>query len=689
MLKKITTTVLTIFMILTSGFLNISADEEEHIYLMPNQTTYITVDGTLDLSNFDSSVATIITNNLSGGDNIAQLGTNSLYDGDMIDLKDAVYVFEKVADRTYKIKSVKNNLYLIADGNYDTYHSASEKTVELRQLEGTDEFALVGNNGRCLFFEYLETGNKRIDHWSLADRFPNTSEKSLVFHLYKYEEVEGVPTYNTSLNTYPEDGEKCIIVAEVADNSGNINSQFKYVLYPNADTSKSGPYSQVAKWHVGKKQDAITELKISASSTASASNFTVTKGTNTTTYRVHIADVPSDIINSDVFVRVNMGNDEVSKVTMMVGSQYQIQVKNLSEVLYWISENENVASVENGLITANGTRNNAIFDKIHIGYIEKGNFKKHAMEVVVINMPVEGYKKYTNTYLQIGDNRTEVSYAWILNNDFISVRDWPVSELKAAINGEVNVGEVGIDENYALIFFGKTTDDREFEESDIKVDGINYVYTNIKEYIEANKTDIETKSSYEQNLFKLIKTADDNDWTIALIFKSEGNDDLNKNIVMKSSYLIMVEKAEGVDYSYKNDKHTIEDKTDSITINDDYKNQFNLTEAELTKTIFKEYKVYHHEGASTNEVIDAELLKDVYIDIDVSSLLNYDQNKILTRKFKVLSKHRDEIVNWGTYEENEGFIRVKVNKFSPFAIVGVDTLVPNNNSYRAPNTGVN
>lgn len=695
MFKKSLITTLVILLTSTTCVFNVFAEDvvDEHIYLLPNQTIYMTVDGDVSLDGYDTSVATIGQTVLSGGDQIAQLGTNDKYDGDIIGLYDAVYKFTLKEGHKYTIQSIKNNKYLKAHSrDVNEYHSTDEEVIQLRRLAGTNEFAFVGDGNRCLFFEYLESGNKRLDHWYL-DGNPNPTQKSIVFHIYKYELDEGNKPKYTELNDFPADGDKCIIVAEVANGVDQINNTYKYVIYPGDGLA----YSQTAKWHYNQTHDLEVELKITAGSIAKASNFKVTKDSATKTYRVHVADVPNKIENADVFIFGSDNDKVINKVTIIAGSQYQLNVKEPSKVLYWLSENENVATVNNnGLITAIGTDNGQVWQRIHIGYVDK-TFIKHSIEVVVINQGVEGFTKNVNTYLQIADNRTTVGYAWILNKDYETVREeWPSSEIKAAMDAEINVGEVNKEDKYSLVFFGKTTDDRRFEEGNIKVDDSNVTIKTIDTLL----SEYETKTNPEEkNIYKLLTTAKENGWQTAIIIDApESNADLNKSIYFNSSYIIKVIKKDNVDYDKKEDKHELKDETPA-TIDSSFKEGFNLSVADVTKTIFKEYNIYH--VGTSAKVENAELAEMIDLDIDVSDLLDYDHSKIAQRKFKVLSIHNGSLIDWGTYStysKDSEFIRVPVNKFSRFAVVAVDTLVtpkseePNqssvNTTYIAPNTSV-
>ena len=255
--------------------------------------------GDADISELDTTVATLTMTGEEVVTDAAQLGSNASYNGDTIDLADCLYNFAANEDGTWVATSTDadgNTVYLYPGHSTSSgYPNAASSNVPLQIFEGYEEdtfnlyTATSDNTNGSASYLYFDRSGLR---WDRVSSFNNREDWMINCSLRLYKPVEGagsaeIPGYErvTELSAITE-GEY-LVVGPGSD--GNL-----YALYPN--TSTANRYCQLAKL-LGRTTVGHTELTF----TGVGPGYTEVQ-VGSVVYQITVADV------TEVNVEIPVGN---------------------------------------------------------------------------------------------------------------------------------------------------------------------------------------------------------------------------------------------------------------------------------------------------------------------------------------------------------------------------------------------
>ena len=255
--------------------------------------------GDADISELDTTVAELTMTGEEIVTDAAQLGSNTSYNGDTIDLADCLYTFTANSDGTWVATSTDANgstVYLYPGHTTSSgYPNAASSNVPLQIFEGYEEdtfnlyTATSDNTNGSASYLYFDRSGLR---WDRVSSFNNREDWMINCSLRLYKPVEGagsaeIPGYErvTELSAIT-DGEY-LVVGPGFD--GNL-----YALYPS--TSTANRYCQLAKL-LGRTTVGHTELTF----TGVGAGYTEVQ-VGSIVYQITVADV------TDVAVALSVGD---------------------------------------------------------------------------------------------------------------------------------------------------------------------------------------------------------------------------------------------------------------------------------------------------------------------------------------------------------------------------------------------
>lgn len=459
----------------------------------PAEEHYVKAGGTIyfagEASGTGAYASQIEAQDVVTNDYLARAGKDRYYDGEFIPLDDCTYTFELVANSTkndevnnhteaqYYIKSTKGEVYLSPPDvgvNYAFNTNTKTATRVERIMSNNDTYRFAFSKAvtgqawayRYIFFEKVNSANHayKFDVWP---RTPNVTsrEVSLLFDLYEQiTDAGGSKSYVPATEIKPTtetETHKYVIAATIREANANDREEeftYRFLLRPSVDFTNKNVYYQSVKWTDGVASQNVDGYKVTVNSGIDFGASTVRKDAGVLVigdkvHRVHAVKLPTtDELQANTQVNSVTGvasGCEISKISMSLGSIYQVAPAAGKDAVYWISQDEKVATVDNrGTISAVGVTDGS-FGKTWVAYMDREN-KLHAIEVVVINQKLSANKKLMDIYLNRVDYHSDlrassVSNVWIDKN-------YP---LKKTYPREVYYYEFDVNEEAGLVFFDK------------------------------------------------------------------------------------------------------------------------------------------------------------------------------------------------------------------------------------------
>lgn len=465
----------------------------EKIRSLPSREYFVKTGGTVYFAGqADRTVenACIITaQDVVTNDHLARGGRDRNYNGEFIALDDCTYTFEPVPDSMqtheaenhteaqYYIKSTKGDVYLTppeAGVNYKFNTGARTATRVERILSANGSYRFAFSRAtpgqswsyRYIFFEKVNSAGHayKFDVWPRTPRV-TAREVSLLFDLYEQitgtDESKSYVRATEILPTTAEETHKYVIAATIREADApdtEENFTYRFLLRPSLDFSNSNVYTQSVKWTDGVVSNTVDGYRLDVDSNITfGAGETLHKDAGILVFedvihRVHAVRRPTaeELADSTVLsVTGSASGNDISKISMSLGSVYRVAAPAGVSAKYWISENENVATVdENGLISAVGVTSGN-YGKTWVAYMDTAN-RLHAIEVVVINQKLSANKKLMDILLTRDDDHSDIRAASVSN--VYRDTDYP---LKKTYPKEVYYYEFDVDEEAALAFFVK------------------------------------------------------------------------------------------------------------------------------------------------------------------------------------------------------------------------------------------
>ena len=434
-------------------------DESNQIYVYTGLSNYVymtTEEGkSVNTSKLNTDIATVKVSNeaLALRWNSTGSGTGD-YNGDTIPLSKCLHTFKKSGSvaNTYTIygKSVNSSkrAYLnIRENGHGYPHS-----------KNTDEVTLTYSNGHFQFSDINDTkytsdktkGNLYFCDWRVFSNQDGYNEYSSLtkmsddFDIYRKakeneqcsEKIAGYVKL-TGLSEI-SDGEKYLIVSPME--AGN---ETNFVLTPYLNNSDRNAHVSVVSDETGA---VVTVTGQSAGRTL----FEV----NGTSYLIIVENVPGSPFVSEQEGSQAVDNGVVSRLTISGDTGYELGVADIykDKNIKWSSDNEELLSVDNGLVTANN---------------DSSALKDSAFAVTNVNVEIDGIRYQlpvvvVKWYKSTGETRLNDIY--IKGTEHCSVyytavedrrNGYSDSDFIEAIANEVMYVRSNVDENWGLDFFAR------------------------------------------------------------------------------------------------------------------------------------------------------------------------------------------------------------------------------------------
>lgn len=438
------------------------SDESNQIYVYTGLSNYVymsTEEGkSVDTSKLNSDIATVKVSNeaLASRWNSTGSGMGD-YNGDTIPLSKCLHTFKKSGSiaNTYTIygKSVNSSkrAYLnIRENGHGYPHSKNADEITLNYSNGHFQLSDINDTkytsnakkGYLYFCDWRVFSNQ--DGYN---EYSSSTKMSNDFDIYRKakeneqssREIEGYVKL-TGLSEI-SDGENYLIVSPM-----EVSTEKNFVLTPYLNTSDRNDHVSVVSDETGA---VVTVTGQSAGSTL----FEI----NGASYLVIVENIPSSPFVSEQEGSQAINNGVVSKITISGDTGYELGVAEIynGKDIKWSSDNEELVSVDNGLITANNDSkalDNAPFAVTNVN-VEIDGIKYQLPVVVVKWYKSAGAARLNDIYIK-GTEHCSVYYAAMEDRR----TGYSDSDLIEAVANEVLYVQSNVDENWGLNFFAKEKD---------------------------------------------------------------------------------------------------------------------------------------------------------------------------------------------------------------------------------------
>lgn len=729
----------------------VDTSAEEHHYVKEGESIYFAGTATDESS---TAYATISPASQENKDRLAQTGHNRDYSDKLIPLDDCTYTFELASGAAPDFNSeehIEGNYYIRASKDSSIYlnppdvgvnnkfntTTASATRVERIKTQNGFRFAfskpVTGQSWqyRYIFFEKVNKPGHayKFDVWP---RTPNvtTAEVSLLFDLYEQvTDGSGHKTYVRAEKIEPSLGgnvHKYIIAATIREpNASDTEEHFTYRFVINPSLDFTNVYTQSVKWTDGVNHVVTTGYEVTAGNLPNGTNIYEDAATLTipvetdivrdenenpvsikrtvTTHHIHVVRTPtqSQIAESTAVLSQTgtASGFEVSKISLSLGTSYAVSPSAGYSAAYWVSTDETIATVKDGVITAVGVNPVTNYAKTWVAYVDtKGGI--HAIEVVVINQRLSANKKVLDVLL-INDNpHADVRTATISN---VYVDNDPI---KTVYNREVYYFEFDIEEAAGLMFFDKVqtlkvvpandgSNAGQIPADNDKADHI-WFYVNEQEDVEfGTSTDSLTPVSpdeksvlvnagfTEANVDKVLTAASAKGFEVfkscytpkltAATEQSDASRNVRGVIRMGVSPILKVQSVNGQPYSMDKTKVyscRAEETPDSESPNyGDF--QSAMSQDLFDRSAWVNINLYENKTRLPGAVVQNALnLDSGTIDVAVNTALlsgTLDTDGLDERyiQYSISSVNGTAVHDWGTFFASEGVVTVPVSAFSP------------------------